>query len=456
MERGFQLQKATKCEVINLQQKVEGGGHKEQRKENKFKQFPSTFKLISLLAILTLAIECISRTAKGCEQVLDSNIYEVIRSRVDVHQFHGYQKVSKCSQTFYQSERKQAEKYNQVVEAYANESLKTYGTGYIDFQFPDSAFYSVDFGMMTFPSKLDCTINFQKSPMVYLSTMITAHDFRAFLLETFLDYYIGIGIARQNILLTIQLNSDIKLELLLNTIDTIERLGVYYDVFIGNWSSEALMVHQAHKLLYCTRPEDWIVVADSDEFHEYPVKNITVFLHRLESKGINVVNGIFLDRISVDGSLKEPNKHSHLFTQFELGCSLHRQFNLGTPKKVMAFKGDLRINRGHHRLALCWFWYRRNYLDLTPWNTCPPNTPLKVKVYPKRLTVHHFKWMRGQYEATERKAKVWEGTTVGESYNDVLKHLDQCGGVCVANISTKCHKVDKLMRKSKSRTLSIR
>jgi len=156
------------------------------------------------------------------------------------------------------------------------------------------------------------------------------------------------------------------------------------------------------------------------------------------------VNGIFLDRLSSDGSLKEPVMHLHLFSQFELGCQLHRQFSLGTPKKVMAFKGDLRINRGHHRLALCWFWNRRNYLDLTPWKTSPPpHSQITLKPYFKRLNVHHFKWMKGQYEAAQHKADVWEGTAVGESYNAVLKQLE-CGGGCVEAPSAKCRKVDKL------------
>ena len=200
------------------------------------------------------------------------------------------------------------------------------------------------------------------------------------------------------------------------------------------------MYHQAHKLLYCTTSQDWIIVADSDEFHEYPGKDVANFFRELDFNGVNVVNGLFLDRVSTDGLLKELVDDVHIFNQFELGCQLHRIFSLGTPKKVMAFKGSLRINRGHHRLALCWFWNRRNYLDLTPWKTCPPKNSVEIKPYPKRLKVHHFKWMRGQYEATQLKAEVWRGTTVGKFYDKTLDHLDQCSGICIKSSEVKCTK----------------
>ena len=216
---------------------------------------------------------------------------------------------------------------------------------------------------------------------------------------------------------------------------------VYFDIFLGKWSSEALMYHQAHKLLYCTTEKDWIVIADSDEFHEYPKHNVSNFLSRIDAQGYNLVNGIFLDRVSSTGALLELHDDENIFKKFELGCRFHRLFHLGTPKKVLAFKGYLRINRGHHRLALCWFWVRRNYLHLTPWSECPPKKHVEIKPFEKRLNVHHFKWLKGQYNATLHKANVWKGSSVEKSYRTVLKHLDECVGICIPNPKLKCSKV---------------
>lgn len=54
--------------------------------------------------------------------------------------------------------------------------------------------------------------------------------------------------------------------------------------------------------------------------------------------------------------------------------------------------------------------------------------------------MHHFKWIKGQYKATQYKAKVWANTSIGEAYNIVLKHLEHCGGICVKTQNMKCTK----------------
>ena len=69
--------------------------------------------------------------------------------------------------------------------------------------------------------------------------------------------------------------------------------GCYFDIFVGNWSSEALLYHQSHKLKSCADSQDWIIVADSDEFHAYPGRRVQPFLNSLDAQGYNYVNGIF-------------------------------------------------------------------------------------------------------------------------------------------------------------------
>lgn len=380
-------------------------------------------------------------TFHSCEQLLDAKVYNMIRSRVEPINFHGYERMKKCDQIFFRSVRDNSQVNRTAsVENYAKIMQKKYGTGFIDHQFPDAAYHSIDFGFTTFPSKIDCSENRQSTSEVYLSTMVTVDGFRKKLIQDFLDYYIELGIRPENILLTIHIVRKSKLDQILQIVEEIVRREVYYDIFIGNWSSEAIMFHQAHKLLHCTRSADWIIVADSDEFHEYPTKNISSFFEVLDSRQINVVNGLFLDRLSDDGALKEPNPHLPIFGQFIMGCRMQRFLSLGTPKKVMAFKGNLRINRGHHRLALCWFWSRRNYLDLTPWKTCPPHASTKIRPMKGRLNVHHFKWMKGQYEATLHKADVWKGTPVGAAYKNVLEHIERCDGICVQSPEMKCRR----------------
>ena len=416
---------------------------KEKKENVKYKLYWFTLS-VSILFIVTVFEfapgTVVPSSRPLCKPLVSEYTYSLIRSFSETGKHHGYNKAIICGQVFFQSFRTQGfANHSSVVEEYADYMLEKYGTGFLDFQFPDSAFYNIDFGFTTFPSTFDCPSQ-PLSSNVYLSTMITIDGFRATLINSFLDYYTKIGLRARNILVTVQMRKDSKLENVVRVLDILKSKGVYYDIFIGEWSSEALMFHQAHKLMYCTGAEDWIIVADSDEFHEYPTGDVNQFLKDLDSQKINMVNGIFLDRVSHDGSLKELSHKSDIFEQFPLGCRLHRSLRLGTPKKVMAFKGTLRINRGHHRIALCWFWNRRNYLDLTPWDSCPPKNMTELKPYKKRLNVHHFKWMKGQYEATKHKANVWANTSVGEAYKNTLMHLKHCKGLCVRNPSIKCMK----------------
>lgn len=244
-------------------------------------------------------------------------------------------------------------------------------------------------------------------------------------------------------LLTVQVTEHTSVDSLEILVRKIVSRNIHYDIHIGSWTSESLMFHQAHKLLFCTGVEDWIVVADSDEFHHHPGGNIKSFVNKMASQGYTLANGLFLDRVAMTGALLELNPIKNIFEQFPLGCQMHFRLKLGTPKKVMIFKGNLRINRGHHRLALCWFWERRNQMHLTPWSDCPPPEDDVISPYPIRLDVHHFKWMRGQLEASESKARAYWNTSTGYTYQNVLKYLRKCGGVCVTDSQIDC-KVSKI------------
>ncbi|CAL6334343.1 glycosyltransferase family 4 [Bathycoccus prasinos] len=373
---------------------------------------------------------------------LNHDVFELIRTRaLDKELIHGYDKVKVSGGFLYRSQLAIEDIHLSTdAENYAEKIFREKGTGYIDYQMPDSAWRTVDYGYVSFPSLRDCKYQGASGESIFLSSMLAAEGFRPKLISNFIQHYEKLGVRNEKMLFTIQITDNVESKVLSNLISILKSKGVYFDVFLGKWSSEALMYHQAHKLLHCTSREDWIIVADSDEFHEYPGNNVSEFLFKIGAQGYNVVNGIFLDRVASNGNLLELTGNEKLFKKFNLGCRLHNKFHLGTPKKVMAFKGYLRINRGHHRLALCWFWTRRNYLHLTPWSECPPKNEDEIKPFEKRLNVHHFKWMKGQYEATSHKAMVWKGSSVEVSYLRVLEHLKKCGGICVLNPELKCTK----------------
>lgn len=409
------------------------------------------FLLLFSLSLPYIVLHHISLKSQGCQiKGMSPKIYDIIKTRnlpKNENEHHGYRRMKNCHSGSYISiPRKKNVRSSPQGEKFAQDMEKKFGASYMDFQFPDQASKTADFGYISFPCDFKCTSAAQKNDTrIILSSMVTADSFRPKLIEYFLDYYIKIAVNPRNILLTVQVSFRTDAVQLSQLLQRLMSKGVYYDIFYGDWSSEALMYHQAHKLLHCSGRHDWIIVADSDEFHEYPGGNVELFLRKMDMKGINVVNGVFLDRVSTNGKLLELSSSISLFKRFPLGCRLHLNFDLGTPKKVMAFKGFLRINRGHHRLALCWFWERRGYLHLTPWQSCPPDKVDTIKPFKNRLNVHHFKWIDGQFEATKHKAEVWKGTRTGKSYSNVLKHLELCNGICVSSPDVKCKNSSSLL-----------
>uniref|UniRef100_A0A7S0N3Y3 Uncharacterized protein n=1 Tax=Pyramimonas obovata TaxID=1411642 RepID=A0A7S0N3Y3_9CHLO len=150
----------------------------------------------------------------------------------------------------------------------------------------------IDYGYMIFPAGGKAHKQDASRPQVFLSSLLTAEGFRLGLLERFLQHYKNLEISRENMLLTINVNKKVSSTKLLQVVRIIEKYSDYYDVFIGEWSSEALTFHQIHKLAAATRFSDWIVNADSDEFHEIPTGSYPRFLLSCGQHKINVIRGI--------------------------------------------------------------------------------------------------------------------------------------------------------------------
>mmetsp|Transcript_46167 Transcript_46167/g.76924 ORF Transcript_46167/g.76924 Transcript_46167/m.76924 type:complete len:530 (-) Transcript_46167:313-1902(-) len=302
--------------------------------------------------------------------------------------------------------------------------------GYIDFSHNPGPVYlsQIDYGYVLFPVGERIRPQLTASPQVFLSTLLTGEGFRLDLVEHFLQHYQNLKISRSNMLLSVNVNHRVSSSQLLELVRTVHKYSDYYDVFVGNWSSEALTFHQAHKLLAATRANDWIVTADSDEFHEVPHGNYPQFLRECDHQRVNFVRGIFYDRVSRTGSLAKLLPGKPLGAQFPMACQLFRGLPTGTPKKILAYKANLRINRGHHRLALCFFFVFRGYSFVSPFASCSSDTQLVLKPHARILPVHHFKWMAGiedayRYKAARYNVSLGLDKQIAKSYSEVLSHL---------------------------------
>ncbi|MCS7024390.1 MAG: glycosyltransferase family 2 protein [Bryobacteraceae bacterium] len=143
-------------------------------------------------------------------------------------------------------------------------------------------------------------------------------------------------------------------------------------VHSGDWMAAAHAVYHESRQAF---PNHWFVLADVDEFQEYP-GGLRKVISECDRVGFDAIRGCFLDRLSRDGVLAPVEKHRPLSQQFPIGAFLTATILLGDPRKVVAVKGGRPVRRGqHHPIG---------------GNPCPP------RYY--YLPVHHYKWVAGLEE----------------------------------------------------------
>jgi hypothetical protein len=144
-------------------------------------------------------------------------------------------------------------------------------------------------------------------------------------------------------------------------------------------------------------PDDWAVVADLDEFQEYP-DDLASVVEYCEERGYDAVTGEFLDRIGPDGAMPPITDGESLWDTFPLGGDVTKGL-LADPGispfysgKVVAAKGTTLISWGHHYVARG--------------NPCP-HSEISVPV-------HHFKWDAGVLSRLRARYELYTG--IGEPY----------------------------------------
>ncbi len=195
--------------------------------------------------------------------------------------------------------------------------------------------------------------------------LVVAMGYDIRLAEWHLQHYKALGVTR--ILLDIQTGSG-NTDLLLKDVEkAAEKHGaeiVYTEPgrYLGTRQRRERLVDR-----FC-EPGDWLVVADVDEFHEYPA-SLHRIVHYCESGGYDFVMGELVDRLACDGTLPDLDERP-LSAQFPLGSNLTRNLCGGWARKVVICRNNVSLGEGNHE-ALS--------------GTCCPQDRIYVPV-------HHFRW----------------------------------------------------------------
>ncbi len=170
--------------------------------------------------------------------------------------------------------------------------------------------------------------------------------------------------------------------------------------------------------------QDWVVVADMDEFFTFGVGGVEDAVTAMNAEGATFAIGEMLDHVAPGGELRHIDNATDIWAQFPLVCPIISNIAKGLPAKVTMAKAYLRTGAGHHHivepyLAHAYFSdectgipcelvmkrYKqrtlRDLYDLTPYSQYSDDyqfsgsedgTGWRAKQWSAWTKVHHFKW----------------------------------------------------------------
>ncbi|WP_316832963.1 hypothetical protein [Pedobacter aquatilis] len=118
-------------------------------------------------------------------------------------------------------------------------------------------------------------------------------------------------------------------------------------------------------------PQQWFIIADSDEFQLYS-KPLRLVIAELENTQQHFLTGCMLDRIAADGNLVKAIENQSIWEQFPLAGFISFPLMQANPLKITLCKGTVHLSEGQHGVQL-------------QGNAHPIRSAVLCQV-------HHFKW----------------------------------------------------------------
>ena len=142
-------------------------------------------------------------------------------------------------------------------------------------------------------------------------------------------------------------------------------------------------VTELYNEIKLTKPNDWWVIADIDEFHLYPENSLNLLISDCDKNGWEIVRGGFIDRIGRGGEFSELVADKTLWEQFPNAGFFRYPMSKACPNKICVVKGYHEITSGQHYAKIN---------DHTTWRWQGWNHPLIAPINTHSVQVHHFKW----------------------------------------------------------------
>ena len=145
-----------------------------------------------------------------------------------------------------------------------------------------------------------------------------------------------------------------------------------------NWERVTELYNEVKR----TKPDEWWVVSDDDEFHVYP-KDLREMIQECEENNWKFITGGFLDRIGDGGTFPQVKSSTNVWEAFPLAGFFRYPLSGACPNKVCVMKGSVDVTPGQHYAVIG---------DTDTWRERGWNHPDRYPTNQGFVQVHHFKW----------------------------------------------------------------
>ena len=166
-----------------------------------------------------------------------------------------------------------------------------------------------------------------------------------------------------------------------------------------------------------TKPNEWWVVSDDDEFHIYP-KSIREMISECEENDWEFITGGFLDRIGENGNFPLVTQQTDIWNEFPLAGFFRYPMSGACPNKVCVMKGFVNVTPGQHYV---------NFGDgKNSWGKENIKHPRRYPIGRGEgfIQVHHFKWDSTVLDRLKEVSETKEDYTYWQEYLKMYKSIE--------------------------------
>ncbi len=198
-------------------------------------------------------------------------------------------------------------------------------------------------------------------------------------------------------------------------LDEIKSLGITPHKIVTEPKFNWERVTQLYNEIKQTKPNEWWVVSDDDEFHVYP-KDLRDMISECEENGWEFISGGFLDRIGENGEFPLVTKETNIWSEFPLAGFFRYPMSGACPNKVCIMKGSVDVTPGQHYAIIN---------ESHVWGNEGIKHPLRYPIGRGEgfVQVHHFKWDSTVLERLKEVSETEEKYSFWEEYKKMYKAI---------------------------------